>query len=123
MNEFQSSIAAIGGMMALSLLLPVSAQTNSPQTDAYPAGSRATFLAGCILDEDNAPNFSNREEVYDRVEICVCLSDRFQQTYSHAEFISLFAGLEQGDRESREEVGNFFRNNVPACLQQIQSLN
>lgn len=118
-NRFQSSIALVGGIFSLSFFPPISARAHVPQTDAYSANSRAIFLAGCILDEDNAPDFSNREEVYERVEVCVCLSDKFQQTYSHAQFISLFTALEQRDREARREIGNFFRNNVPECLQQI----
>ncbi|MBP0017636.1 MAG: hypothetical protein J7647_08765 [Cyanobacteria bacterium SBLK] len=46
-------------------------------------------------------------------------SDKFQQTYSHEQFISLFAALERRDREVRLEIGNFLRNNVPGYLQQI----
>ena len=124
MKLLPSSLALVVGILPIAFSRPLFAHTlfahTHSQIESYPANSRATFLAGCILDEDNAPDFSNRQEVYNRVEACVCLLDRFQQRYSHDRFVTLFAGLERGDSQARREMGDFFRNNVPGCLAQLE---
>ncbi|MEA5467963.1 hypothetical protein [Spirulina sp. 06S082] len=114
MKFAQLSLALVAGITPIAFSLPLFAQTHP-----YPANSRATFLSGCILDPNNAPDFTNREAVSERVEACVCLLDKFQQSYSNEQFTALFTALEQGDGQARKEMGDFFRNNVPSCVAQI----
>ncbi|MBP0017635.1 MAG: hypothetical protein J7647_08760 [Cyanobacteria bacterium SBLK] len=64
---FQSSNALVAGMISLPLFPPILARARLPQT------SRATFPTGCILDEDNALDFFDRDAVYECIEVCVCL--------------------------------------------------
>lgn len=56
MKFYQMSLAWVSGIIPIAFSLPLFAQTHSS-----PANSRATFLAGCILDENNALEFTNRE--------------------------------------------------------------
>ncbi|ELS03624.1 hypothetical protein Xen7305DRAFT_00033480 [Xenococcus sp. PCC 7305] len=84
-------------------------------TNDYPVSSRAIFLSGCLL-ENKELDFNNDQEVYSNMRICTCLLDQFQIAYSNTEFMELFAGATENKEPQTQELEEFTKKHVIACL-------
>lgn len=98
------------GLLAGSFPVQALAQSNS-----YPVGSRAIFLAGCLTDEPSL-NLYDKDKVYSQMRICVCFLDKFQNAYTNTEFMTLFAEVEQNNSTSQQELSQFFAKHYSSCL-------
>ena len=94
--------------LTAGLLLNAIPATALAQTNAYSVNTRSVFLTGCLLEEP--PNFENTNQVVQKMRLCVCLLDKFQASYSEEAFQRLFQPAKA------EELNNFVREKVPACL-------
>ena len=100
----------MGGLLAG--LVPVNALA---QSNVYPTGSRAIFLAGCLTEEPSI-DLQDQDEVYSLMRTCVCLLDKFQATYSNKEFITLFDKAGRQDSAAEEELEHFTSKHYSNCL-------
>lgn len=104
---------AIAGLVGLSAIAVMGAP-GVAQGSSYSTGSRATFLAGCL--QENAPDYSNDAEVVSRMQMCVCLLDRFQDEYTNAQFTQLFTDLDRKVPAAEREVDTFLTRHISDCL-------
>ncbi len=84
------------------------------QSQTYPTNSRAIFLAGCMTDDPNL-DFQNEDEVYSKMQLCVCLLDNFQLTYTNAEFINLFDRASRNEIAAKQELDRFASKHYFNC--------
>ena len=106
----QKITALLSGM--LMSFLPV---TTMAHTHDYPVSSRAMFLAGCLLENEEL-DLENDQEVYTNVRICTCLLDQFQIAYSNAEFMELFTQATENQEPQPQELENFTKQHILSCL-------
>ncbi|MEO0949096.1 MAG: hypothetical protein AAFY11_13310 [Cyanobacteria bacterium J06641_5] len=104
---------AIGGLVGLGAIAVMSVPSVA-QGNPYSAGSRATFLTGCL--QENAPDYNNDAEVVSRMRMCVCLLDRFQGEYTNPQFTQLFVDLDRKVPAAEREVDDFLTRHISDCL-------
>lgn len=105
-----ASIAAGTTLLFSTLTLPAQAQLN-----VYPLSTRAFFVTGCLSDEP--PDYANNpNEAYLKTRICLCLLEKFQEAYTHEEFIALFEGVGAREPDRVAEAESFAQQNLPDCI-------
>ena len=109
MKPLKLAAALTAGLILNSVPAAVLAQANPYSTNA-----RSTFLTGCLLEDP--PDFENGNEVYLRLQLCVCILDQFQDTYTEAQFAALFQGASEDNPEQQEELSRFVEQNISACF-------
>ena len=73
---YPKHVVVLAGLLLGTLSLPVQAQSNT-----YPLSTRALFVTGCMSDEP--PDYTNNPDAaYLKTRACLCILDKFQETYS-----------------------------------------
>ena len=96
--------------------LPTPAQA---QAQTYPLDTRAGFMTGCLLQDP--PNQGFNAEVYQVMSLCLCMLDKFEQVYSHDQFVALSEGYDKNQPDQVRELQGFVSLNLPACQNRLSS--